>query len=404
MNAFEKYKFIIPKPAKLISAAILLILSAVFITGCGEKHAPVGSSVNNLRLHKYFYKRLEGTVEGKGDLIMNLSGKDTVLTGNIYFKDSGIPESFTFNSKINTDNSIRIFLLTRNFNVINRDNSVGELNGKFVTGKKIEGDFINHFTGSKNKLELEENYPSGSYRFVMENASRNYGSRRSGGAYIEYIFPQFDDKVPGTLSVINNKILKNLTESYDEDGTGKNLNTIDREMNDFIDRFMKYEKNPLFPANYKPFWEDSFYSSVVFNSGNIVVLENVDFRYEGGAHPNTFYNFYNFNALTGKTISLSDLFDNGYKPKLDKIGEIKFRENYHIGKGESLEKRGYFLKNHKFHLNDNFAVFAGGLLFKFNPYEIAAYVYGAPEVFIPYKDIKELLKKKSVISELINRK
>lgn len=404
MFATDKNKHIISHPLKTISALVLLIASALFIIGCGEKNKPVESSVNNNRLHKYFYKRFEGRVEGKGDLTMNLSGKDSVLTGDIYFKNSGVPEFFTFNSKIHANNSVRISLHARNSNIMHNDNSREELSGKFISNNKIEGEFINYNTGSKNKFKLKENYSAGSYKFRMENASRTYGSRESGGAGIEYIFPQFEDKVSGTLSMINNKILKNITGSYGEIGTGKNLKNIESEMNDFIDRFMKFEKDPLFPSNYKPFWEDSFYSSVVFNSRNVLVLENIDFRYEGGAHPNTFYTFYNFNTLTGKEISLSDLFANGYKPKLDNIGEKKFRENYHIGKNESLEKRGYFLKNHKFHLNNNFAIFASGLLFKFNPYEIAAYVYGAPEVFILYKDLNGLLKKKSVLSELINRK
>ena len=52
-----------------------------------------------------------------------------------------------------------------------------------------------------------------------------------------------------------------------------------------------------------------------------------------------------------------------------------------------------------FKLNENFAISTGGLLFTFNPYEIGPYVMGAPQVFIPYKEMKDLINKNGLLAQ-----
>ncbi len=68
-----------------------------------------------------------------------------------------------------------------------------------------------------------------------------------------------------------------------------------------------------------------------------------------------------------------------------------------------LNDAGYWFDKNNFELNDNFLIKKNGLLFVFNPYEIAAYVYGAIEVFIPYKEIKDLIKDDSVLNLYLNK-
>ena len=365
---------------------------------CEQKDKPAAGKKEYNYIPKYFYKRMEGVVEGRKKIIMNISGKDTFLTGNFYYIDSGIPNFFTFDSRIHRNDSVLIQGRTGKLNSHFGEIISGTIFGKFVNGSRLEGVLEKPGNPVKYHIDLNELYPSGSYKFVMKSTSRLYGSRETGGASIEYMFPQITGRTNSAISGINNKIFHNIVNEYDTDDSGKKFKDFDSEMNDFIERFRKFQKNHMFPSTYKPFWENSFYTTVVFNSDNIVVFENTDFRFEGGAHPNTFYSFYNFNVKNGRIISPADIFIKGYKTRLDKIGEKKFKEKYNIKEGESLESKGYFLKNKKFHLNDNFAIFAKGLLFKFNPYEIAAYVYGAPDVFIPYGELKGLLKTKSVIS------
>lgn len=392
--------FIIKNNAVLTLLSFFLLFTA--LNGCEHNKEQPGITSQNTGIQKYFYKRLEGSIIGKGNIIMNLSGKDTSLSGNFYYEDKGEPVFFTFDSRRLPGDSVFIQERSGKFDQEFNEEQTGTFNGHFFNGWYLKGRWTDSRKGNTYIFSLDEKYPPGSYKFIMKSASKLYGDRRRGGAFIEYVFPQFADSTGSATDQINNSIKKNMISGYLAGENEKGFNGFTSEMTDFIARFKKFEKNPLFPKTYKPFWENSFYTYVVFNSNNIVVLEKVDFRYEGGAHPNTYYAFYNYSLKTAKTISLDDIFKSGFKAKLDETGEKLFKEKYNIKSGEDLEKAGYFLRNHKFHLNDNFAIFEKGLLFKFNPYEIAAYVFGAPDVFIPYRDLKDLLKKNSVISALIN--
>jgi hypothetical protein len=102
------------------------------------------------------------------------------------------------------------------------------------------------------------------------------------------------------------------------------------------------------------------------------------------AHPQNEGIFYNFDIRTGKQILLDDLLIQNYETTLNKIGEQKFVETngsdmWHFEKG-------------KFEVNRDFAITPGGLLFSYDQYEIGPYVMGAPQVFISYKDIDNLIK------------
>ncbi len=389
---------------KLFNIILIFMLFTIMIllpVGCEQKSKPDNSVSENNFIQKYFYKRLEGTIKGKGNIVMNLSGKDSALTGNFYFTGKGEPVFFSFNSKIINRDSIVINEHSGKFDRQFNEAQSGTFTGRFINTGRISGNWKDNKTGINYDFSLEEKYPAGSYRFIMKSTSSSYGSRDDGGAYIEYIFPQFTGSLYKSISKLNDKIMQNMIKGYEAGDSKTSFKNFDDEISDFIGRFKQYEKNPLFPKTYKPFWENSFYTSVVYNSDDIIVLENVDFRFEGGAHPNTYFAFYNYNIKTGGIIKRDDIFKPAYNSALDKIGERLFKEQYNRKAGEDLEKAGYFLTDHKFHLNSNFAIFEKGLLFKFNPYEIAAYVYGAPQVFIPYKDLKDLLKDKSVVSGLV---
>lgn len=388
---------------KPINKILLMVLLAVFSTSlfaCEPGSNKIKNS-ESVSLPEYFYKRLEGKINGRWNIVMNLTRNDSLLTGSYYYDDKGEPILFTYDSRIKPDGAIKIGERTGQYDKNYNEVVSGEFNGRFITNNKIEGEWLKPGTGIKYKFELHEKYPDGSEKFVMKRTSREYGNIESGGASIEYIFPQADKNNSSGSDSINNSIIHNLIAGYQFGDQKENWKSFDDEMNDFLNRFKDFEKEPVFPKEYKPYWANSFFTSVVFNSNNIVVLENVDYRFEGGAHPNTYFTFYNYELKSGKIITLSEIFKDGYKNELDKIGEQKFREKYNIKPDQDLEKAGYFLTDHKFQLNDNFAIYKGGLLFKFNPYEIAAYVFGAPEVYIPYSDIKKLLQEKSVISEYI---
>ena len=101
--------------------------------------------------------------------------------------------------------------------------------------------------------------------------------------------------------------------------------------------------------------------------------------------------------LTGRRIQLSDLLVDGYLEPLSALAEKAFRENRGLAADASLEDAGFRFKDNRFVLTDNFALDSAGLLFHYNEYEIAAYVYGEQRVVLSYDLIGGLLPREGVL-------
>ncbi len=124
---------------------------------------------------------------------------------------------------------------------------------------------------------------------------------------------------------------------------------------------------------------------MVTNDNNIICINIGESFYGfGGAHAQTVNNSYNFDIRTGDIITLDDILVQNYAETLNKIGESIFIE--------TNGSEGWQFEQGSFELNRDFAITPGGLLFSYDQYEIGPYAAGFPEVFIPYKDINNLIK------------
>jgi hypothetical protein len=132
---------------------------------------------------------------------------------------------------------------------------------------------------------------------------------------------------------------------------------------------------------------------------SLVVLEIGGYAFSGGAHGNTQTLFVNWDTRTGKQISLDDLFTDGYKTALNHIAEKIFRTEEKLSDTAPLDH--YFFAKGVFGLNNNFMITASGLSFLYNEYEIKSYAEGQTTLFIPYTQIKSLLRPKTVVSQYL---
>ncbi len=361
-------------------------------------------NVSAVNLPKYFYKRFEGTIGGKYRIVMNLTRRDTMVDGNYYYEKKGIPIFFTFNSRIYNDGSIYLGEETGKYDTAYMPIVSGEFKGKFVNEHEIKGYWDKPGLKAKLDFSLEEKYPAGSAALDIKRFSKHFinGDER---ADIEFMYPivtNLHDKA--TEKIINSSFEKTFLRDYNFGDRDINWKSYDEMMNDFISHYKEFVSDTSLPKDYKPMWENSFFTDVIFNSDNILTVEDIEFRFEGGAHPLTFFIYSNYNIVNGKEISLDDLLIPGYKAELDKIGEKRFRETYNIKQGESFEQAGYFIKKNEFHLNNNFSITKTGLRFRFGQYEIGPYVLGAPSVFIPYSEIKDLIKSDGLLANLVKEK
>ena len=74
------------------------------------------------------------------------------------------------------------------------------------------------------------------------------------------------------------------------------------------------------------------------------------------------------------------------------VVEKVFRKQQGLLPQHNLEERGYFLRDGRFFLPANIGMSKKGLIFYYNPYEIAAYALGPIEVTVPYEQLNGILR------------
>jgi hypothetical protein len=80
-----------------------------------------------------------------------------------------------------------------------------------------------------------------------------------------------------------------------------------------------------------------------------------------------------------------------------KLVEKNFRKEEKLADNANLEEAGYFLSNHQFFVPANYVFTRDGILFYYNPYEIAAYARGAIQFTIPYSELNGIVKKENIL-------
>ncbi len=220
---------------------------------------------------------------------------------------------------------------------------------------------------------------------------------KSGCAVVTIKYPQ----IVGAASLPIQNALSNLKREYlfTPVYSGSNekkvsINSAEAFAADFFDEFQSMMKES---PGYVSAWEIERKMTVIDNNPPLMCLEISTYAYTGGAHPNSNTVYVNVDTRTGKRIALQDIFNTNFGEKLRPIAERYFREQCKIPEGKRWSDLGFFFENDRFELNDNFILGKSGITFYFNPYEIAPYAFGVMKCFIPYKDIRNLIKKNPFI-------
>lgn len=222
---------------------------------------------------------------------------------------------------------------------------------------------------------------------------------------IKFVYPQkYKDK----------EILKNLQRQFVSSYFGENYEQLSPE-----EAVRKYTDDYL--AAYKDLEEDykaevaksdetpvgswfSYYEAssddISFNQDDIISYTVSFENYTGGAHGAHSYNNHVINLKTGKPITEEEIFVENYQDNLAQILVDQIAKQNNVSDAKELENIGFFSVDEIFP-NGNFLVDETGITYFFNEYEIAAYVVGLTEVFLPYKEIRYLLRDDSPIAQLI---
>ena len=146
-------------------------------------------------------------------------------------------------------------------------------------------------------------------------------------------------------------------------------------------------------------WDESNDIQVIANSDRIFSLSISIEGYTGGAHPNTRVDYRSYDPKNGRRYQLGDWLKKGYEAALQTAGEKAFRQARGLPAEGDLNDFG-FTFDQGFQLNDNYAATPEGLVFYFNPYEIASYADGPTELTIPYSELKDWVLPKGPLASL----
>ena len=150
-----------------------------------------------------------------------------------------------------------------------------------------------------------------------------------------------------------------------------------------------------------PNWYNQTYSLVTFleeGHGGVINASANYYVDMGGAHPNQWSRWMNFDFETGKLLTKEDVFLSSAKADIEKLLLDKLmlqqKENYpdetFITLGD-LQKKG-FLQWTNMYIPENFLLNKKDVLFLFNRYDIAPYAAGEIVIEISYEEIGPYLK------------
>jgi hypothetical protein len=149
----------------------------------------------------------------------------------------------------------------------------------------------------------------------------------------------------------------------------------------------------------------------LWSDKNIYTYGIERFVYMGGAHGQETRNYFNFNLKTGSIITEKDIFVDNYQTELAELLKTRIieqsKENIEIKDAESAKPimsfEGTDFWTDSIKANGNFYLTEDGIIYVFNPFEIAPIYMGQTEVTIPFSRLSGLLKPNSPIAYLVDK-
>lgn len=232
-------------------------------------------------------------------------------------------------------------------------------------------------------------------QFGFKKFDKKFGTCDSSGGGCASIILEY----PEIKRAYNSSVRDSITNHIHGSLLGNYFNTSKaKSLDEMAQAFFNDYEGTIkdFPDNVLP-WDLNNIISVIYNDNSIVSLQSEFYQFTGGAHGMSGIYFANLNSQTGAKLMLSDILNSKYEEQLNNIAEKIFRKEKELKPNENLEDVGFWFKDNKFSLNENFGIKNEAIMFYFNAYEIAPYAMGPTEIKIPYAEIKNLIKEDGLL-------
>jgi hypothetical protein len=140
--------------------------------------------------------------------------------------------------------------------------------------------------------------------------------------------------------------------------------------------------------------------SVFYKSNSLISIHFFEYSYfSGAAHPNNSSFSVNYDLAANKEVTLDDMLNSGWENTISELSIKSIMNQIYSGKTDPddwvKEGAGPDKKNFKV-----YNVTQTGLVITFPTYQVASYAQGPVEVFIPYSDIKDIIKPNGPLAKL----
>lgn len=367
---------------------LYLVLFSCLLASC-DNDAPQQKFVNQSDVavdNNTYYKRYSGTIAGQ-PVVLHLSSDKGALSGSYYYVKQGKPIGIYFSK----DTTIADGYLVAEPSATREDEREAiwkiQLKDNTIIGKWTSPD------GSKTyDINLKEEYPTGSYQLSIwekEDSIRYKADKPEPAATIAY-------KLLRGSSAMKNEDVQFIEKLIMHELGADSLNAITIEdcVKKQIDNYGKWYRGILAEepdSNLGESW-NNYYSGVamdvIFNDNNWLVMEMSGSEYTGGAHGNYGVSYMNIDMQQKRVWKMEDVMTVDSN-KLNLLLDAEARRYFAIAATESFEDR---LLTDKVIPNGNICITPTGINFVYNPYEIASYADGIITLFLPYSQLKDLLK------------
>ncbi|MGN6476967.1 MAG: DUF3298 domain-containing protein [Flavipsychrobacter sp.] len=372
-----------------IAFALLLLLcvTASCNNAHNEQNTSTAPSTTEVSTSNEAYKRFSGTIAGQ-PVVLNLQVSKhaySVMSGSYYYMKQGKP--------------IRLYILpdstVKNGYLVDEDpevkNSDTQPHWKFMyDGNTITGKWTSADGKKTYDINLKEDYPQGSYHLGIwsrEDSIPYQKGKATPSANVSYQLLVTQGMQNDEADFFNKCILQEL-------GCGSQAASLQQCVQTQIDSYAVGYRRDLADMDDTLLSEafNNYYQgvsmSVLYNDKGWLIVESNVSDYSGGAHGNYGVSYLNMDMQNKKLWKLEDIMTVD-SVKLQTILEKQARKAFDIPAGGKLSDG---LLTDRVMPNGNFYITNTGITFVYNPYEIAAYAYGIASFFIPYTQIKELLK------------
>jgi hypothetical protein len=327
------------------------------------------------------YKKMKGTIGNNLAITMQWIRTGARLNGTYFYNKIGLP--LHVNGQVSPSGEISLSETNEKLE------ETGRFAGTYTSAEVFEGTWTNPKTSKSLPFKLSETKEGianiAFEKYHKENCTTRDKSKNKPAnekKNTDDLCSQIDIKLikistdnQAASDLINKSIVRIISGS---------VNTKCESINEFLNSIDKLGDDEYLAMD--------FDCSVTTNDNNILCIRIDEYEFSGGAHPNRWRFYHNYDLTTGNEIKLEQILKANYSDVLNRIGEKIFTN--------SAGNEGWNFEKWKFKFNDNFAMTTGGLLFVINTYEVGAYLDGAPEVFIPYKEIEDLINPSGPVRQL----